>query len=207
MKCLPCPPRRDLWGRVLAALLSLTAWGQAPAAPTIVSSVPANTATGVAPTAAVIITFSEAMNTSLTTADFTATNPYQEVPTTPTWSAGNTVLTCTPTPAFPASQMILWGVSGQNASGVPLTGYTGGTFTTAAGSRLALTNAAWSGTHFAFDVTSQAGTTFTVEYSTIVRTNQWQTLVTTNSPTGRVHIVDPQSTPAGNRFYRARTTS
>jgi hypothetical protein len=98
-------------------------------------------------------------------------------------------------------------MNGQNSVGVPLGGYTGGTFTTVAGGQLTLTNAIWSGETFAFDVTSQAGETLTVEYSSTLRSNQWQSLLTTNSPTGRVHIVDPHSNTNHYLFYRARTGS
>ena len=59
----------------------------------------------------------------------------------------------------------------QNPAGAPLSGYTGGTFTTASGGQLTLTNAIWSGGMFAFDVTSQAGQTLTVEYSSCARTS------------------------------------
>jgi hypothetical protein len=38
------------------------------------------------------------------------------------WSAGNTVLTCTPTPAFPSPDEIVWEVTGQDTSGNTLQG-------------------------------------------------------------------------------------
>jgi Bacterial Ig-like domain len=188
--------------RVFALLFSLMSLGRAYAAPTIVSTVPASGASGVALSAAVIITFSEAMNTGVTTASFLASGPYEYVPTSLSWSAGNTVLTCTPTAAWPANRTILW-----NVEGTPLGGYSGGTFTTGSGDQLTLTNVIWSGGAFAFDVTSPAGQTLTVEYSSTLRSNQWQTLLTTNSPAGLVHIVDPQSSTNRYLFYRARTGS
>jgi hypothetical protein len=54
-----------------------------------------------------------------------------------------------------------------------LGGFTGGSFTTVAAAQLTLTNATWIGGTFAFDVTSQAGQTLTVEYSSTLRSNQW----------------------------------
>ena len=193
---------------VLVLLLSLMSLERAPAQPTIVSSVPPTGASGVPVSAAVVITFSEAMNTSVTLAYLFDSTTLELLPSSLSWSAGNTVLTCTPTAAFPAGQTILWTVmNGQNPAGAPLSGFTGGSFTTVSGAQLTLTNAIWSGGVFAFDVTSQAGQTLTVEYSSTLRSNQWQTLLTTNSPAGRVHIADPHSSTNRYLFYRARTGS
>jgi hypothetical protein len=98
--------------------------------PTIVSTVPTNFATGVAPAAPVTFTFSEAMDPTATEAEFIDSTTFNLLPTSPVWSAGNTVLTCTPMPAFPANKLIVWSVSGQNPNGDPLGGETGGFFTT-----------------------------------------------------------------------------
>jgi hypothetical protein len=100
-------------------------------------------------------------------------------------------------------------MNAQNPSGTPLGGpVRGGTFTTAlANVSLTLTNAAWNPGAFSFDVLSLASQTLTVEYSSTMRSNQWLTLLTTNSPGGRVHIVDPQSSTNSRLFYRARTGS
>jgi hypothetical protein len=107
-----------------------------------------------------------------------------------------------------AGRTIWWtGMNGQNPAGAPLSGFTGGTFTTTPGGQLTLTNAIWSGGMFVFDVTSQAGQTLTVEYSSTPRPNQWQTLLTSNSPASRVHIADPHSSTNRYLFYRARTGS
>ena len=208
MNLFPFPIGRNYLVRVFALLLSLLALGHAHAQPTIVSTVPPTGASGVSRSAAVIITFSEAMNTSLTMAYFFDLTTFQQLPTSLSWSAGNTVLTCTPTPSFPASRTISWTVSnGQNPAGAPLAGYSGGTFATGAGVQLTLTKPTWSGGTFSFDVNSSAGQTFTVEYSSTLRPNQWQTLLTTNSPTSPVHIVDPHSRTNRYLFYRARTGS
>jgi hypothetical protein len=191
--------------RVVAAWFALLWLSRACAQPVIVSTVPPTGATGVSPYAPVVITFSQAMDTGHTFPDFVATNPFEDVPTALAWSAGNTVLTCTPTTLFPTNQTILWNVSGQNPAGQPLGGYIGGTFTTGSGIELRLSNAIWSGGTFAFDVASPPGQPLTVEYSSTLRPNQWQTLLTTNSPAGHVHIVDPHSSTNRYLFYRART--
>ena len=98
MKLFPLPICRNYLVRVLALLFSLMFLGRVHAQPTIVSTVPTSGASGISLSAAVIITFSEPMNNSVTTADFITSNPYQDLPTSPSWNADNTVLTCTPTP-------------------------------------------------------------------------------------------------------------
>jgi methionine-rich copper-binding protein CopC len=208
MSLFAFPIRPNYLVRVFVLLLSLMSLERAHAQPTIVSTVPPTGASGVPVSAAVVLTFSEAMNTSVTLAYLYDSTTLELLPASLSWSAGNTVLTCTPTAAFPANRTIWWTVmNGQNPAGVPLGGYTGGTFTTAPAGQLTLTNAIWSGEVFAFDVISPAGQTLTVEYSSTLRSNQWQTLLTTNSPAGRVHIADTH--PSTNRylFYRARTGS
>ena len=194
--------------RVLVLLFSLMSIERAHAQPTIVSTVPPTGASGVPVSATVVITFSEAMNTSVTLAYLFDSTTVELLPATLSWSGGDTVLTCTPAAAFPAGRTIWWTVmNGQDPASTPLSGFTGGSFTTVSGGQLTLTNAVWSGGMFAFDVTSQAGQTLTVEYSSTLRSNQWQTLLTTNSPTGQVHIADPHSSTNRYIFYRARTGS
>jgi len=205
MSLFPCSVGRDYLVRVLAVWLMLL--GRVHAEPTIVSTVPPNGANGVPLSATLVITFSEVMDTSRTTAYLFDPTTYQVLWASSSWSGGGTVLTCTPTDPFPASRTIWWTVNGTNSAGVGLGGYTGGTFTTVSAGPLTLTNALWNGGTFAFDVASQAGQAFTVEYNTALRSNQWQTLLTTNSPAGLVHIVDPQSSTNLNRFYRARNGS
>jgi hypothetical protein len=56
-------------------------------------------------------------------------------------------------------------------------------------------------------VLSQPTTNLTVEYSSTLRSNQWQTFLTTNSQSGNVHISDPQSRTNAQLFYRARNGS
>jgi hypothetical protein len=98
--------------------------------PVIVSTVPANGATDVSTTSNVVFTFSEAMDTSNTTAEFITESPFALLTTTTNWSAGNTVMSCTPNPAFPVNSAITWVVEGQAPDGTPLGGLPYGMFTT-----------------------------------------------------------------------------
>jgi hypothetical protein len=101
-----------------------------------VSSVPVNGATGVSPSAAVVFTFSAAMDTTLTTATFFDLTASSLAPVNSVWSAGNTVLTCTPSPAFGNNHNIQWFVSGEDTVGNQLNGGAPsfGSFTTGSGS-------------------------------------------------------------------------
>ena len=211
MNLFPVRMRASCVAPVFTLVVFLMPAGRMHAQPVIVSTDPASGASGVPTSASLVIAFSEAMNTSATTPylfAFDGTN-YQGVPVSPSWTAGNTVLTCTPTTALPASQLILWTISnGQDTAGLPLGGYIGGTFsTTSANGALALTNPTWSAGVFSFDVLSQPSTNLTVEYSNTLGSNQWQTLLTTNNPPGSVHVTDPQSRTNAHRFYRARSGS
>ena len=68
------------------------------------------------------------MNTNVTEVTFQSVifiPPYVvEQPTTAVWTGGNTVLTCTPSPAFPANAQIIWSASGENLVGDSLDGTT-----------------------------------------------------------------------------------
>src|SRR5512133_2776576 len=99
------------------------------AQPTILSSTPPNLGT-VSPTTQVIFRFSEAMNTDLTTATLMdANNLGAFISVSQAWSAGDTVLTCTPLQPMTAGHMIIWQVNGENAAGDALSGETAGMFT------------------------------------------------------------------------------
>ena len=107
---------------------------QAVAQPTIVSTIPTNGATGVLPGAAVVFTFSTNMDPFATSVLFTDVTASNESPTVVLgWSAGNTVLTCTPSPQFANNHSIGWNVEGKDTVGNFLTGATGGSFTTVVG--------------------------------------------------------------------------
>ena len=117
--------------RLLVIASAFTHLSLAQAQPTIVSMVPMDQATGVSPSAAVVFTFSEAMDTDLTEAQFLdINNPFTPLPIVAAWSAGDTVLTCIPSPPFPANRMIIWSVDGENPNGDVLEGTTSGFFTT-----------------------------------------------------------------------------
>src|SRR5580765_3074553 len=105
----------------------------AQAAPTILSTVPANGATGVSTNTTIVFTFSEEMDTNETSAYFydSAVPIPNFYTTTDSWNAGNTVLTCTPDSAFPLNTNIFWYISSQNTNGDSLTG--SGSFTTGTG--------------------------------------------------------------------------
>ena len=93
-----------------AAALLLTGRGQAQVT---VSSNPANGATGVSLTAPVVFTFSGPVDTNQTTASFlSAANPLTPLPVTSIWNNGSNQLSCIPSPAFPATQIIFWSVDG-----------------------------------------------------------------------------------------------
>jgi len=87
------------------------------AQPNLDSVVPADGTTGVSTTAQVVFTFSEAMDAAATTAQFFDTTAGTFASATPVWSLGNTVLTCTPTPAWVAGHGYTWVLSGQNPVG------------------------------------------------------------------------------------------
>jgi hypothetical protein len=118
----------------LMALALLSGINQAVAQPTILSTVPTNGATDVSPAAAVVFTFSTNMNPTTTTAFFNDVTAEDESPSVnAVWSAGNTVLTCTPSPDFANNHNIEWDVSGEDTNGNILTGTMTGDFTTVPG--------------------------------------------------------------------------
>jgi Bacterial Ig-like domain len=115
---------RTACATTLLPLLVLASLAEAPAQPAIISTIPAEMATGVPTTAPVVFTFSKAMNTSpsVTFAQFQDSsllpnNPSFLQPVTLSWSASNTVLTCTPNPAFPTNKTISWAVVGTDLAG------------------------------------------------------------------------------------------
>lgn len=120
--------------RFLAIVFFLAGLHLAIAQPTITMTVPSTGATGVSTSAPVVFTFSTGMDTTATTATFyDVTASFTMVPVIPVWSSGNTVLTCTPSPAFGINHNIEWIVSGQDTIGNPLGGVPAGSFTTGTG--------------------------------------------------------------------------
>jgi hypothetical protein len=123
--------RRNFFG-LLVLTWALMHLSPAEAEPTIISLPPAS---GLSPSAAIVFTFSEAMDPAFTAVDFYSLSPFATLPTTDVWSGGNTILTCTPSPAFPPNQQVVWTPYGQNLAGDPLGGtLLGGIFTTGTGS-------------------------------------------------------------------------
>ena len=127
--------RRVLTRRFLVGMFFLAGFHLALAQPAIIQTVPANLATGVTASAPVVFTFSTAMDTTATSATFLDLTSSGLATVIPVWSAGNTVLTCTPLPAFGSGHNIEWFVSGQDTlanllnSGAPVIG----SFTTGSG--------------------------------------------------------------------------
>lgn len=120
MNFLSFLPARNHRSSLLALIVSLTGLASAQAQPFIVSTVPANFATGVSPSAAVVITFNEEMDTAVTVAQFLDSATFMSLPVSSVWTDGNKVLTCTPTPAFPSNGTIVWTVDGESLVGDPL---------------------------------------------------------------------------------------
>jgi len=129
-------------GKLVSALslrwVSLFLWvvagtAQAQLGPTVISTVPQNLAVGVSPSASFVITFSEEMATDATQVDFYDSTTFSQLPTSDSRNAAHTVLTCTPTPPFPANRLIIWSASGETPIGDPLEGNAGGVFTTGTG--------------------------------------------------------------------------
>jgi methionine-rich copper-binding protein CopC len=174
----------------------------AAAEPYVVSSVPANGATGVSPTDAVIFTFNEPMNPQLTAANFVDfTDPFQVIVTTDSWSENNTKLTCVPSPSFPANKVIYWTVDGESANGEPTSGTDYGFFTTGGGGGSgsgtnALTSFSVGITHY-YNQTNTVAPTLDPEYpynfgaSTILASNRTANSITVTLPTGSISNLAP----------------
>ena len=118
-------------------LLAAACWVSHPprclAGPTIVSTVPANMGTAASPTTPFMVTFSEPMDPTATSVDFIDMSTFADLPTIPSWSANNTVLSCAPSSPWPINQMIVWTVDGQDPASDRLAGdNTGGVFTVSA---------------------------------------------------------------------------
>lgn len=130
--CFPFPTLPPTaW--LAASLMLLASLQPALAATTIISTVPVNAAVNVSPSAPVVFNFSTAMNPTATVASFLDAQAGQNPPMISVWSAGNTVLTCTPSPQFANNHEVEWSVSGKDATGNPLTGAASGAFTTIVG--------------------------------------------------------------------------
>lgn len=201
MKILTFFPPQNSRIALLVLLVALVGFTRSLAQPFIVSVTPADGASNVSPSATFVFTFSEQMDTGLTSVEFLRATPLTPLPVSSVWSGGNKVLTCMPTPAFPAGERIFWDVKGENLPGDPLQGDHFGYFYTS-GAPLVFTNLTRALGITSFDVKSSTGQSFTVEYSVTMLTNQWQTLVATNSASGLLRI--NHSSTNKYLFYRAR---
>jgi hypothetical protein len=113
--------------------------------PTLVSTFPADSATNIPTNAPVVFTFSTAMNTDLTEAQFIDPwSPFTPLPVVASWTADLTELTCTPNPPFPADKTIVWTLNGEDLAGNTLEA-NGGSFTTVSAGGGAATNSAIAG--------------------------------------------------------------
>ena len=190
-------------------VISTSAWllflCGARAQPALVSSVPANGATGIPTNASLVFTFNTAMDSGVSSATF-----YYDVNTTApvnsSWSAGNTVLTCTPVQGFPPGTNIMWSVTGLSLNNQLISPLPTGKFTTASGVTtysLSLSNPNFNAGGFSFIVSGAANQSITVEYKTNLTALSWQQLLTTNSSGNQFSV----STPGGSypsMFFRAR---
>ncbi len=194
----------------LLFILSLTGSSQLCAQPTIVSVSPTNGATGVAASSPVVFTFSTAMST-FSQAFFT-NSVGSVLPVNMAWSAGNTVLTCSPVSSFPASTVIYWNVLGFDAAFNPLTGTTTGSFTTSS------SGATGSGTNaftsfvvsklYVYDQTSTAAPSpntnapYLFSATTALASNRTATSITLTLPTAGVsNLTQNFSAPENWHFF------
>lgn len=117
--------------RLLVLTCAFLPLSRTEAAPVITSPPPASGVSGAAP---LVFVFSEPMDTGLTAVDFFDFTTFTPLTTSDAWTGGNTILTCTPSPAFPTGHQIAWSAYGQNPAGDQLGGTPGGVFITGTGS-------------------------------------------------------------------------
>ena len=118
------------WPRWVVLVGFLFCCWSAGAQPALLSSVPANGATGVSTTSTIVFTFNTPMNTLSSSAFFLYAAGTMSAPSTFAWSSNNTVLTCTPVPSFPANTNISWTVIGLSTNGTFINPPPTGSFTT-----------------------------------------------------------------------------
>ena len=194
----------------LLLILSLTGLDRLCAQPTIVSVNPTNGATGVPTSSQVVFTFSTTMSTTYTYALFTnSTGSF--LPITSAWSAGNTVLTCTPAPSFPPGTNVYWAVFGYDPLFNPLTGTTSGSFTTGGGGTGGNGTNAYTSfvliKYYLYSQTSAAApipstnAPYLLGATTVLASNRSATSITVTLPTAGVsNLTDNVSAPANWNF-------
>ena len=197
---------------LMALIVSVIALGCSPwanAQPVLVSTVPANGATGVSTNTTVVFTFSTAMDPDATSAFFFDPS-FSIIPTTSSWNAGNTVMTCAPETSFPANTTITWFVNGDDSQGNPLSGLPTGTFSTSGGgSGGAGTNAITTfsvGKVHHYNQTSAGaptldpGTPYGFSGVTSLASNRTATGITLTFPTGAISNMTQLPPPSADKY-------
>jgi hypothetical protein len=182
---------------------------EARAQPALISVIPPNGAVNVPTNTSVVFTFNTSMDPGVSSATFYyySTNSTVIVPVNSSWSAGNTVLTCTPVSGFPPNTNVMWSVVGLSSHNELITPSPTGRFTTASfgsNNSLSLTNPVYDSGVFSFTVLTSTGQNVVVEFETNLTATTWQQLLTTNSPGNQFSV----SAPTGSNpsmFFRART--
>jgi hypothetical protein len=196
-------------------ILALICLSQARGQVVINNVVPARDATGVSPSAAVVFTFSSAMDPDLTDAQFIDLTVTGFPTVVPVWSSGNTVLTCTPSPPFPGGHSIAWFVSGESTTGDQLSDF--GSFTTSgSGGTGSGTNAITTfvvGKIHSYDQVSPAApildslTPYGFAATTSLASNRTATSVTLTLPTSAVSNLTQNFVQHENYFLFASHTN
>jgi methionine-rich copper-binding protein CopC len=185
--------KTNLISQLLALMVLLAGLQQAVADPAITSTVPSDGATGVSPSAPVVFTFNTAMDPTQTSAELTDATANEDPPMTSVWSAGNTVLTCTPSPYFANNHNIQWEVTGfdtlenfLDASGnfTTVAGFNGGSGTNAVTTYVVTKSAGYHQTNTAAPVFL----TYNFDANTTLASNRMATNITVTIPTTAVTL-------------------
>src|ERR1051325_4540457 len=188
------------------------------AQPTLVSSVPANGATGVSPTTTVVFTFSAAMDVDTVTVSFFSTLPQPPFFTnynfTQSWNGSTNVLTCTPSPAFLSGATVFWSVDGADLATQTFMDSTNGSFSTSSGSSGSGTNAIITfsvGKSHHYNQTSSGpptldpATPYGFAGMTALSSNRTASSVTLTLPTGSVSNLTQLPPPQAEIFLLSTT--
>lgn len=176
-----------------------------------VTANPADGATGVDRSAAIVFTFSEPVDTLMTSAMFfNPANPTASLVTLPSWNAAGTQLTCTllPTMSWPANAMVVWSIMGENEDGDPVDAT--GMFSTVPGASGTGTNAVTAfsvGIYHAFEQNSAAAPVvdpevpYAFKATTLLSSNHTASSVTVSPPTAQAVSLEPFPLQPENFYY------